>query len=54
VHASEIAPGQREFIALNARIARSPAHQPITRRKEPPADHADWAAVMHKRAFLQE
>jgi ferredoxin len=53
VHASEVPPAQRDFIEWNARLARNPEWRPITRRKPPPPDHAQWAAISDKRALLR-
>jgi ferredoxin len=53
VNASEATPEQQTFVELNARLSRAPGWRPITGRKTPPADHADWAGVTGKLAALQ-
>ena len=54
VHVSGISADQQGFAALNAMLARNPASVPITARKPPPPDHAQWSGVAGKRRFLQE
>lgn len=52
VNANEVSDEQAPFVELNARLARQPGWTPITQRKAPPADHADWVGVAGKRALL--
>lgn len=52
VHISEISAQQRPFAAANASLARTHADQQVRTRRQPPADHATWAAVRDKRQFL--
>ena len=44
-------PAQREFIALNAELAK--AWQPLVERKPAPADADQWAAVSEKKHLLE-
>lgn len=53
LHVTALPPDQQSFIDVNARLARSPASAPITARKPPPADHAQWARVEGKRRLLE-
>jgi ferredoxin len=47
----DVPPAQRQFIALNAELAKLwPA---ITERKPPPADADEWAKVAQKLQLLQ-
>lgn len=52
VNAEEVSDDQRAFVELNARLARHPDWKPITRSKQPLADHEVWAAVKSKRHLL--
>lgn len=44
----------RHFAALNARLARHPGWQPITRPQAPLPDHAQWRIVADKMGMLKE
>lgn len=50
---NEIADAQRDFIALNARLAKHPDWKPITKSKEALPDHEKWAGVGEKLQFLE-
>ncbi len=49
--ADDVPEGQREFIALNAELAKR--WPPIIERKEPPADADAWRGRPGKRALLE-
>ena len=43
---------QQEFVELNARLSKN--WQPITTKKDGPADAASWEKVKDKRQYLEE
>ena len=47
----DVPPAQREFIPLNAELARS--WKPIVERKPAPADADDWAKVKEKKQLIE-
>ena len=47
----DVPPAQREFIALNAELAK--AWQPLVERKPAPAEADQWAAVSEKKHLLE-
>ena len=48
----ELPPGQEQFLALNAELARE--WPVITEMKDPPADADEWAKVKQKKHLLEE
>jgi len=53
VNASEIAPEQAPFVALNAELSQAPGWTRIRERKAPLPAHEAWAGVSGKLAQLQ-
>ncbi len=47
----DVAPEQREFIAINAELAK--IWPPIVERKSAPADADEWAKVKDKRGLIE-
>ncbi|MBE9609630.1 ferredoxin FdxA [Chitinilyticum piscinae] len=47
----EVPEQYRDYIVLNAELAKS--WPPITERKAPPDDHAEWASVNHKIKLIE-
>lgn len=53
IYAEEDLPAaQHDFLALNAELAKT--WPMIVQKKEPPADHAHWATIPHKRHLLEK
>jgi len=50
----DLAPQQRHYAALNARLAALPNWKSITRRKDPLPEHAHWRARTDKLPLLEE
>jgi ferredoxin len=44
---------QQAYIALNAELAKLPKWTVITERKDPPADHEQWANVKDKLQYIE-
>ncbi|WP_028455862.1 ferredoxin FdxA [Chitinilyticum litopenaei] len=49
--ADEVPEAFRQYIAINAELA--PQWPPIIARKDPPADHAEWAGVSGKAGLIE-
>lgn len=54
VDEQDLAPGQRHYAALNARLAALPHWTPIRRRQAPLPGHTRWRALPDKLAMLEE
>ncbi|MCS0627936.1 ferredoxin family protein [Telluria mixta] len=48
----DVPEGQRDFIALNALLAKHPNWAPITELKAPLPEHEKWSQVVNKRSHL--
>ena len=54
VNAAEANDAQRPYIALNARLAKSPQWRSITRPRAPLPGHAEWRDVAAKATWLEQ
>ena len=54
VNAAEANDAQRPYIALNARLAKSPQWRSITRPRAPLPGHAEWRDVAAKAHWLEQ
>lgn len=52
IGATEIAPEQQHFIALNRELSQHPDWKRISKQKEPMAEHEKWAQVKDKLPLL--
>jgi len=48
----DVPENMRHYIEINATLAKNPKWLPITTKKSPPEDHAQWAKINDKLTYL--